>query len=339
MKIDCRPKRPARHRIATANWFAFGVMILASARSYAEPTPPEIPFAGCSFFEHRDYEGHHFEVRGSRDVSWVGSAWNDQISSFSCSAGCVATVYEDRDFGGAYVSGAYLAYDAYWNDRISSMKVVCSQSGPFAGSVPTTPMGYDHCKPGFVWREANPTDHVCVTPGSRERVRRENAVASERVDPNGAWGPTSCISGFVWREAFDGDHVCVTPHTRDVVRIENELGPSRTEGATNSQRPHGPLTTLPTDRMHYVRCKPGFVPRNAGAEDQACAPPEARARVQAENREAPSRIDPNGASGPLSCIPGFIWREAFLGDRACVAPEARDLAWQENKLSNSRSER
>jgi len=83
------------------------------------------------------------------------------------------------------------------------------------------------CMSGYVWREARSTDLVCVTPESRTLVAQENAVASTRVDPNGAYGPSSCISGFVWREAFDGDLVCVTPERRDAVREENRVGPSR----------------------------------------------------------------------------------------------------------------
>jgi hypothetical protein len=34
--------------------------------------------------------------------------------------------------------------------------------------------GPDTCKQGFVWREADERDHVCVTPEVRERTREEN---------------------------------------------------------------------------------------------------------------------------------------------------------------------
>lgn len=85
------------------------------------------------------------------------------------------------------------------------------------------------CMPGYVWREANATDFVCVSPASRDRTASENALADSRRDPSGAYGPYTCISGFVWREAFDGDVVCVTPEVRAIVREENELGPSRTQ--------------------------------------------------------------------------------------------------------------
>ncbi len=83
------------------------------------------------------------------------------------------------------------------------------------------------CKAGFVWREARPSDRVCVTPESRSRVAIENRTAGVRRDPNGASGSASCKQGFVWREAFDGDTVCVIPAVRAIVGEENRAAASR----------------------------------------------------------------------------------------------------------------
>src|SRR6516225_6440243 len=68
--------------------------------------------------------------------------------------------------------------------RITSIAVA------FAGSVVfgiplVSPAAAQTCKSGFVWRVARPSDLVCVTPESRERVREENATASQRVQPGG----------------------------------------------------------------------------------------------------------------------------------------------------------
>ena len=38
----------------------------------------------------------------------------------------------------------------------------------------------DTCKQGFVWREARPEDHVCVTPRERDVVRNEIPTANVR---------------------------------------------------------------------------------------------------------------------------------------------------------------
>ena len=76
------------------------------------------------------------------------------------------------------------------------------------------PYGPDTCKQGFVWREAQPSDHVCVTPDIRTQTAQENSFAAARREPNGgAYGPDTCLVGFVWREAFSGDQ-CVCHQTR-----------------------------------------------------------------------------------------------------------------------------
>ena len=95
-----------------------------------------------------------------------------------------------------------------------------SQPTPPSEAVATT------CGSGYVWREARPTDHVCVTPESRFLASVENSRASQRW-MTGAYGPHTCIEGFVWREAFEGDDVCVTPVRRDQVLEENRLANSR----------------------------------------------------------------------------------------------------------------
>ncbi len=87
--------------------------------------------------------------------------------------------------------------------------------------------GPDTCKQGFVWREADGRDHVCVRPEAREQTREENRLASSRLAGGGAYGPNTCKQGFVWREAFQGDVVCVTPESRAQAARENQLAAER----------------------------------------------------------------------------------------------------------------
>jgi hypothetical protein len=90
------------------------------------------------------------------------------------------------------------------------------------------PYGPDTCRQGFVWREANPNDHVCVTPQTRSRTADENRLAQSRRNPGGGpYGPNTCRQGFVWREAFPGDHVCVAPSVRTQAAEDNRLAASR----------------------------------------------------------------------------------------------------------------
>lgn len=80
----------------------------------------------------------------------------------------------------------------------------------------------DRCVQGYVWREARPMDHVCVTPAVREETAHENAGAERHRSPTGGqYGRDSCLSGFVWREAFEGDVVCVPPASRSRAREDN----------------------------------------------------------------------------------------------------------------------
>jgi len=91
------------------------------------------------------------------------------------------------------------------------------------------PNGPDTCKQGYVWREANPSDHVCVTPQTRTETAQENAQGPALKDPNGgAYGPDTCRQGFVWRDAFPGDNVCVIPASRDRAAADNAAAASRT---------------------------------------------------------------------------------------------------------------
>jgi hypothetical protein len=89
----------------------------------------------------------------------------------------------------------------------------------------------DTCKFGFVWREATPTDHVCVSPGTRAQTRDDNAHAAERINHiNHEFGPDTCVNGYVWREATSNDHVCVTPGARTQAADDNAHGRERLYG-------------------------------------------------------------------------------------------------------------
>lgn len=90
------------------------------------------------------------------------------------------------------------------------------------------PYGPDTCRQGYVWREATPTDHVCVTPATRAQTRDDNGQAASRRQPGGgAYGPNTCRQGYVWREALPGDQVCVTPATRTQAARDNAIAANR----------------------------------------------------------------------------------------------------------------
>jgi hypothetical protein len=88
--------------------------------------------------------------------------------------------------------------------------------------------GGDGCRQGYVWREAAPYDHVCVSPATRQQSWNENNMAASRVNQfDHAYGPDTCQGGFVWREATPSDHVCVVPEVRSQARADNAEASSR----------------------------------------------------------------------------------------------------------------
>lgn len=96
------------------------------------------------------------------------------------------------------------------------------------------PYGPDTCAQGYVWREAGPSDHVCVTPETRHNNAEVNGLQGLFLvrRPDG-----TCTPGLVWREAYPGDHACADPSVREQVRIDNAAAASRL--ATAPQFPCG----------------------------------------------------------------------------------------------------
>lgn len=98
----------------------------------------------------------------------------------------------------------------------------------FLSLVSATCYGPNACLEGWVWREASPTDYVCVTPDIRTQTAKDNAAAASRVNPNGgAFGPDTCLQGYVWREAYTNDHVCIPPATRTQAANDNAQAGNR----------------------------------------------------------------------------------------------------------------
>jgi hypothetical protein len=90
---------------------------------------PDVRFSGCILYEHANFGGHTFTVRGNYNLSYIGGRWNDKVSSIACNPYCEVTVFEHRDFQGASRRfGANIQYVGDgWNDRISSARVRCSR--------------------------------------------------------------------------------------------------------------------------------------------------------------------------------------------------------------------
>lgn len=203
--------------------------------------------------------------------------------------------------------------------RVNSVNAATNQA-----SVTITSAIADRCVQGFVWREASPADHVCVTPAVRSETRDENGQAAARRNPaGGPFGPDTCQQGFVWREAFTGDHVCVPSSSRARAAADNAAADAHHNPA---RQVYGPNT-----------CEQGYVWREADARDWVCVTPSVRSQTAADNGQATARRNPAGGPfGPDTCRSGFVWREAFPGDHVCVTPATREQARADNGQASSR---
>ena len=164
------------------------------------------------------------------DVGNVGASWyNVQVTVNGITTQTTPPSNQVFTYSDHMLILLPLEVDQQSTFRVQSCSGTVSES-PCSDWSPTlnfTGAANSYCQDGYVWREATPFDHVCVTPDVRSQAASDNSQAASRVDPSGAYGPQSCVYGYVWREAFGGDVVCVTPERRQQVKEENLLGPGR----------------------------------------------------------------------------------------------------------------
>lgn len=210
-----------RDRILTfgSDGASAGTVTLAALNHPEAPGPLllRIPFDPGDLF-------HYFTVEYRRRDGWDGGIPGDIVLIHEVKPGADGQYYSYllRDHTGARNPVQALNRDGVLLS-ISSMGGGANQA-----TVAVTSAIADRCLQGYVWREARPSDHVCVTPATREQARQDNAAAASRVDPNGGpFGPDTCLVPWVWREAYSGDHVCVTVETRAQAAADNAQATNR----------------------------------------------------------------------------------------------------------------
>lgn len=95
------------------------------------PPPPVDPGPDVRFYQHTGFAGESYAASGEQ--SYVGSAWNDAISSVHVPPGRSVVLYEHIDFGGESLTltgdaGDLRDYpgpglDGTWNDAASSIRI------------------------------------------------------------------------------------------------------------------------------------------------------------------------------------------------------------------------
>jgi hypothetical protein len=98
--------------------------------------------------------------------------------------------------------------------------------GPWSPPLVLTVASNSYCQNGYVWREADQFDHVCVQPWEAAQAAYDNSQTYARGSPDPDH-PNACNNGYVWREAWGGDYTCVDPPQRDQVLSDNSQALNR----------------------------------------------------------------------------------------------------------------
>lgn len=207
----------------------------------------------------------------------------------------------------------------------------------------------DTCRPGYVWREAFPGDHVCVDPATRDQAQRDNKQANSRKALGGGpFGPDTCREGYVWRQARPQDHVCVTPQTRAQTVSDNRQAAARRSnidlGSANkailipslrvpeklpqTERSQREGLSVPRGRSHQVEQPPPTpMPRSSVRLPPVTAQPDAgesTSRTELPPSERPTMSapapypDPAPSPGPAKAA-SVVVRVFFATDRNLTA--------------------
>ena len=106
---------------------------------------PAAANASCRIFQHRDYGGSGYTLLNKDRMLMVNApevltttnghgerliyqpSWNDQVSSFKVTDGCVLTLWQHINQGGARFrsSRSYLYVGDRWNDEVSEALCTC----------------------------------------------------------------------------------------------------------------------------------------------------------------------------------------------------------------------
>lgn len=128
------------------------------------------------------------------------------------------------------VSGYGVTISVLSVGELAKVQITASSASTFRKEA----YGPNTCKSGFVWREADNSDYVCVTGATRTAAKNDNLAHPTRVEPicktspsSCGYGANQCKVGFVWRDAFPGDQICVLASVRDAAKADNAAAFSR----------------------------------------------------------------------------------------------------------------
>src|SRR5215467_10147878 len=123
-----------------------------------------------------------------------------------------------------------------WHGIVILVLALCAGWLEIMSALPTQAagdFGPDTCLQGWVWREAIPSDHVCVTPEIRAQTANDNSQASARRNSLNIWhttyNPPNPCNGDTCQTTnsspiylLQGDHVNIGTLTIELRKTQND---------------------------------------------------------------------------------------------------------------------
>ncbi|MCX8256510.1 putative Fibronectin type III domain-containing protein [Beijerinckiaceae bacterium RH AL1] len=150
------------------------------------------------------------------NVSWGGDGWNKWHFRWGHPGGSEAAFEYGGDQKSATINEKgfcqrlVLKIQGCVNHIVGHDRCSAFQETDFTTD-PQRPSGGDTCAEGFVWREAYPNDHVCVSPAVRSQAAADNA--RHQTAP--------CPAPLVPRMARRNDTVCVSAAVATATKQDN----------------------------------------------------------------------------------------------------------------------
>ncbi len=123
-----------RRQLNAVAWACAAVAAFVAVPAQAAPVKAQADTGSVCFYEHVNYQGASFCA--SATSNWVGSSWNDRISSVKLSGTASVTLYEHANFGGrslAVKANTPNLVPLNFNDNASSFKVSDTGGGGDGG--------------------------------------------------------------------------------------------------------------------------------------------------------------------------------------------------------------
>jgi hypothetical protein len=246
---------------------------------------------------------------------------------------------DPKSISSTVIDRGIVTFEAVSKDEVLALRgngALFAESAPFNAAAGT-------CVEGFVWRQADANDHLCVSTERRAQVASDNAAGPSHIAPALPSRPAgTCDHGLVWREIDATDHVCVSPEAKGLALKEKAFEPYRLggSGATRILGLRISKFTAATDGTAMLLDANGTLWSTSTG-----SPSPANPTAVAKNVRAFQRIDAShslvlGTDDRLQSYPVVagsaaqasydgVWTFQQAGDTSLFVIDAGDTLWRE----------